>query len=78
MYTQGDRKNKLQKITSKIEYIQIRITKIEKKRSVVKQSWQGCYPVHRGILGITGNGFHTLENHFTQHKASEQLHHLTW
>lgn len=31
MYTQGDRKNKLQKIISKIEHIQIRITKIEKK-----------------------------------------------
>lgn len=44
MHTQGDRKNKLRKITSKIEHIQIGITKIEKKkkRLVVKQSWQGC------------------------------------
>jgi len=34
MYIQGDRKNKLQKITSKIEHIQIGITKIEKKKMI--------------------------------------------
>lgn len=34
MHTQGDRKNILRKITSKIEHIQIGITKIEKKKKI--------------------------------------------